>query len=309
MIAASALVVVAGVAATTAVAFRSGGSPFGSPGPPAKAPAPIVVGAANFPESTLLGEIYAQVLEARGFTVTRKFNLGSREAYYDQVKSGTIDVMPEYNGALASFIGAAGIGETGAKTTTQVNRLLRRRLPPTLRILHSAGAEDKDSVTVTAQVADKYDLRSVPDLEKVAPDLVMGGSPEFETRRQGLLGLRVTYRINFRDYQPFPAADRETMVDSLRNDAIQAADLFTTDPAIRLNKFVVLEDPDQFFSAQNVTPLVYRSAVGDKAQTALNDVSAELTTDDLLEMNTRVARKDDVATVAKEWLAQADIVD
>jgi glycine betaine/choline ABC-type transport system substrate-binding protein len=309
VIAASALIIVAGASAAAAVALHPGRKPGGPPrtGPTGGPPA-IVVGSANFPESALLGEIYAQALEARGLTVTRKFNLGSREVYYGQIRSGAIDVMPEYNGALASFIGATGIDGTGPRTTSAINRLLRRSLPPELKILHSAAAEDKDSVTVTRQVADRYGLKSLADLERAAPDMVMGGAPEFETRHEGLLGLRVRYHVNFKDYQPFTTDDRETMVGSLRNGAIQAADLFTTDPAIRRNAFVVLKDPGQFFSAQNVTPLVYTRAVNDKAQQALNDVSGELTTDDLLELNTDVADGKDPAAVARQWLIASDIV-
>jgi osmoprotectant transport system substrate-binding protein len=117
----------------------------------------VVVGSANFPESQLLGELYAQALEAKGVKVTRKFNIGSREVYYDQVKSGAITVMPEYNGALLT----TSVDKTStAVTTADVNAGLKAKLPPTLEILDSSKAEDKDSVTVNSQTAQKYNLKS-----------------------------------------------------------------------------------------------------------------------------------------------------
>ncbi|HEX6468405.1 MAG TPA: glycine betaine ABC transporter substrate-binding protein [Streptosporangiaceae bacterium] len=308
---AAALVIVAGAAATTAIVMRPDRGTGRHPArPPVAAPAAasIVVGSANFPENVLLGEIYAQVLEDRGFTVVRKFNIGPREDIYPQLEAGAIDVLPEYNGSLASFIGATGIDGSGPTTTSAINRLLRQKLPSGLRILHSAAAEDKDSITVTRRTAAKYDLKKLADLEHAAPDMVMGGSPEFEPRHEGILGLRLRYHIDFKNYQQFFTNDLKALAQALRTDAVQAADLFTTDPSIRLNKFVVLQDPDHFFSAQNVTPLIYTAAVSDKAQAALNDVSGELTTDDLLEMNTRVANNEDPAAVAKDWLEQSAII-
>ena len=126
----------------------------------------VVVGSANFPESQLLGEVYAQALEAKGVKVTRKFNIGSREVYYDQVKSGAITVMPEYNGALLT----TSVDKTStAVTTADVNAALKAKLPPALAILDSSQAEDKDSVTVNPQTATKYNLKSIADLKSAAP--------------------------------------------------------------------------------------------------------------------------------------------
>ncbi len=95
----------------------------------------------------------------------------------------------------------------------------------------------------------------------------------------------------------------------LTENKIQAADLFTTDPTIQQNKLVVLEDPENVFSAQNVTPLVNKSAVNDQAKAALNAVSAKLTTQDLLDMMQRIAiDKDDQGKVAKDWLQKSGLV-
>lgn len=267
--------------------------------------ASVVVGSANFPESQLLGEIYAQALQAKGVTVTKKFNIGSREVYYDQVKSGSITVMPEYNGALLT----TSVDTTSdAVTTEEVNAALKAKLPSTLEVLNSSQAEDKDSVTVNAQTARKYNLKSIADLKPVAGRLTIAGPSEFKTRQQGLVGLEKTYGLKFEKFQPFDANAQTTLVKLLKADKVQAADLFTTDPTISANKFVVLEDPQHVFSAQNITPLVYKSGVNDTAQAALNAVSAKLTTQDLLNMMSKVVLdKEDADTVAKGWLQQAGL--
>jgi len=265
----------------------------------------ITVGSANFPESQLLGELYAQALEAKSVKVTRKFNIGSREVYYDQVKSGAITVMPEYNGALLT----TSVDKTStAVTTADVNAALKAKLPPALAVLDSSQAEDKDSVTVNPQTATKYNLKSIADLKTAAGQVTIGGPSEFKTRQQGLVGLEKTYGLKFKKFQPFDANAQTTLVKLLKGNKIQAADLFTTDPTIAQNKFVVLQDPQNVFSAQNVTPLIYKSGVNATAQTTLNAVSAKLTTQDLLAMMTKlVVNKDDAETVAKDWLKQAGL--
>lgn len=262
----------------------------------------ITVGGANFPESGLIGEIYAQALEAKGLKVTRKFNIGAREIYYDQVVKGGIGVMPEYNGALLT----TSVDKTStASTTDEVNAALKAKLPSSVEILNSAQAEDKDSVTVNPQTASKYHLKSIADLKPVAGRLTIGGPSEFKTRQQGLVGLKKVYGLDFEKFQPFDAGAQATLVKLLTDDKIQAADLFTTDPTIVQKKLVVLEDPQHVFSAQNVTPLVNKSAVNPQATAALNAVSAKLTTQDLLDMMKRIAiDKDDQEKVAKDWLTK-----
>ncbi|MFI0483247.1 ABC transporter substrate-binding protein [Actinomadura sp. 9N215] len=265
----------------------------------------VTVGGANFPESNLLGELYAQALEAKGVKVTRKFNIGAREVYYDQVVKGGISVMPEYNGALLT---TSVEKNSTAATTAEINAALKAKLPADVEILNSAQAEDKDSVTVNPQTAAKYSLKSIADLKPVAKDLTIAGPSEFKTRQQGLVGLKSAYGLEFKKFQPFDAGAQATLVKLLTENKIQAADLFTTDPTIEQNKLVVLEDPKNVFSAQNVTPLVHKKSVNDTARTALNAVSAKLTTQDLLDMMKRIAiDKEDQEKVAEEWLKKSGL--
>ncbi|WP_328499102.1 ABC transporter substrate-binding protein [Streptomyces sp. NBC_00414] len=265
----------------------------------------IVVGSANFPENQLLAEIYAQALEDKGLKVTRKFDIGAREVYYDQVVKGGIGVFPEYNGALLSV---AVDKKSTATSTEEINAELKAKLPKSVEILDSAAAEDKDSVTVTAETADKYNLKTLADLKPVAKDLTIGAGSEFKTRTQGGVGLKTVYGVEFGKFQPLDAGAQSTLLKLLKDNKVQAANLYTTDPAIVEDKLVVLEDPKNLFSSQNITPLVYKSAVNAKAKSALNAISAKLTTEDLLDMMKKISNdKEDSSDVAKEWLTSAGL--
>ncbi|MBX6768156.1 MAG: ABC transporter substrate-binding protein, partial [Actinomadura rubrobrunea] len=260
----------------------------------------IVVGGADFPESGLLGEIYAQALEAKGVKVERKFGIGSREVYFNQVKSGAIQVFPEYTGALLAYIDK----DDPASTSEEVTAALKRKLPPELEILTPSQAENKDSLAVTKETAAKYNLKTIEDLKPVAKDFVVGGPPEFKTRKQGIVGLEQVYGLKFKEFKSLDTAGPIT-VANLRKGQIQAANLFSTDAAIKKNGFVTLVDTKNVFGAQNVVPLVYKSKVNGTVRDTLNAVSAKLTTEGLLEMNAEMSEnKTDPATVAKDWLAK-----
>ncbi|GAA3425049.1 ABC transporter substrate-binding protein [Streptosporangium sandarakinum] len=254
-----------------------------------------VVGSFDFPESVLLASIYAQALEAKGVTVEEKPNIGSREIVYDQVKSGGLTVLPEYNGALLAFIDP----KTTAASKEEVNDELKAKLPAEVEILDSAAAEDKDSLTVTKESATKYKLTTIEDLAKVSKQNAVGGPPEFKKRREAQF--KDVYGLEFKEWKPTGA----TTADAVKSGTVLTGNVFTTDPKIVLNDLVPLEDPKNVFSAQNVTPLVNKAAANDTVRTTLNAISAKLDTQTLVDMMKRVAvDKDDAAVVAKDWLTK-----
>lgn len=296
------------MAATLAMTACGGGAdpmanPSSAPGTPAPA-GTIAVGSANFPESTLLAEIYAAALEAKGVTVTRKLNIGSREAYYPGLQDGSIDLIPEYTGVLLTHV------NKDAKETApdEVYEALKKALPETLVVLDKSSAENKDAVVVTRQTADSLGLKSIEDLAKKGKDVVFGGPPEFQKRADGIAGLQADYGLQIKEFKALDVGGPLT-VDALKTGAITAADLFTTDPAITANDFVVLEDPKSTFAAQNVVPLINKNKADDTVKQVLNAISAKLTTETLVELNTKLnsPQKPDAAVVAKEWLASAGI--
>lgn len=263
----------------------------------------VVVGSANFPENVLLAEIYAQALESTGADVTRRFNIGSREIYYDQVTSGGITVLPEYNGALLARVNP----DSTATTTEDVNAALLESLPEDVEILDSASAENKDAVVVTRETADRYNLESIGDLAPVAGELAIGAAPEFETRQQGLVGLKDVYGVEFRQFVPTDTGGPITIA-ALEDGTVQAANIYTTDPSLSTKPFVALSDPKALFGAQNVTPLVHRADLSDEAVATLNKVSAQLSTEDLIVLVGQVVTDgDDIDVVAAEWLQSAGI--
>ncbi|GII61904.1 glycine/betaine ABC transporter substrate-binding protein [Sphaerisporangium krabiense] len=255
----------------------------------------VVVGSANFPENVLLASIYSQALQAKGVQVEEKFNIGSREVIIDQIKSGALTVLPEYNGGLLGFIDP----KSTAASKDDVNAELKSKLPAELEILDSSAAEDKDSLTVTKEAAAKDGLTTIEDLAKVAKNYVVGGPPEFKKRREAQF--KDVYGITFKEWK----STGETTADAIKSGAVQVGNVFTTDPKILINGLVPLQDPKNVFSAQNVTPLVNKAGANDTVRTTLNAISAKLDTNALVDLMKRVAvEKDDPPVVAKDWLTQ-----
>ncbi|MBC7277709.1 ABC transporter substrate-binding protein [Nocardioides sp.] len=266
----------------------------------------IVVGSANFPESELLMEMYAQALEAEGVEVETKPNIGSREVYMEAFKSGDIDLLPEYNGGLLSYLTEGDMPE-GVSAPEDVYTALQDVLPEGSQTLPQSAAEDKDSLTVTKETAEKYSLTSIEDLAPIAKDLSLGASPEFKKRAQGVPGLEKAYGVTFKELTPTDPGGPLTIA-ALKKGDVDVANVFTTDSAIPTNDWVVLEDPKNLFLAQNVVPLIRSEVLTDDAESALNSVSEALTTDNLTDALAEVqVDKADPATVAKEFLADNGI--
>ncbi len=236
----------------------------------------VTVGSANFPGNVLLAEMYAAVLADAGVEVDTRLNIGNRETYIAGIQDGSIDLIPEYTGALTLYL----TGDFEAGDPDAVYAELQGALPEALTVLEPSDAEDKDAVVVTRETAQEYGLTSIADLEPVAGELVLGGPPEWEERFSGVPGLRDVYGLQFSAFRPLAAGSNLT-AQSLVNGQIDAANIFTTDPAIPENDFVVLEDPENLFVAQNVVPLIRVDAVNDTIAEALNEFSASLTTEDL----------------------------
>ncbi|MER7581400.1 ABC transporter substrate-binding protein [Kitasatospora sp. NPDC097691] len=275
-----------GGSSASAASGGSGGSGGGSG-------STVVVGSANFPENVLLGSIYSQALKAKGVKVEEKFNIGSREVLYGQLQSGNLTVLPEYNGALLAYLDA----KATAVTTQDVNAALAKTLPASLGILDSSPAEDKDSLSVSQETADKYNLKSIDDLAAKAGEFTIGGPPEFKSRREQQF--KDVYALTFKEWKP----TADTTANALKDGGIQVGNVFTTDPKIVQYKLVPLTDPKNVFGAQNITPLVNKSGVDATATAALNAVSAKLDTAGLTALMKRVAvDKEDPSTVAKDWL-------
>lgn len=300
------LLVTAAAATTTAAVLAlsacGGGEDPLSSGASGEQPAPddvVRIGSANFTENQLLAEIYAAALEGAGVTVERNLSIGTREAYFPGLTDGSIDLIPEYTGNLLQYVNP----ETTATESQAVYDELVAELPEGLELLEQSAAEDKDAVVVTQETADRLGVTSLADLGPRCGELVFGGPPEFAERPYGIPGIERIYGCTFAEFRALDAGGPLT-VAALEDGTIQAADLFTTDPTIAQKGWVVLEDPEENFAAQNVVPLINSAKVTDPIRTTLDEVSSNLDTETLLELNTELASPDkpDVAQVAKEWV-------
>ncbi|HML52023.1 MAG TPA: ABC transporter substrate-binding protein [Propionicimonas sp.] len=291
-------VVLAVVIATLGLASCSSTNPLDSSPSASAGGTAVVVGSANFPESELLAQIYAQALRAKGVTVTTKLNIGSRETYVPALKSGEINLIPEYTGAFAKYLNPDA--DTG--TTEAALAAVKAALPANLTVLDPAPAQDNDSITVTKQTAETYGLTTIEDLVPHASQMVLGGPPEWKTRSYGVPGLKKTYGLQFKSFKALDTAGPLT-VQALKNGQVQAANLFTTDPAITANGFVTLTDTKGFFGSQNVVPVVGTEVATTQVSDTLNAVSAKLDTSTLAGLVSQVVTdKKDADQVAQQWL-------
>lgn len=294
-----ALLVSLGAGATLA-ACGGGGDPMtasSTSGGAAASGDTVIVGSANFPENQLLAEMYAGALEKAGVKVEKKLNIGSRETYIPALQDGSIDLIPEYTGVLLQYFDEAAT----ATSPDDVYAALPAALPATLVVLDKSAAEDKDAVVVTKDIAAKYNLKSIADLAAVGNEIILGGPPEWATRKTGVPGLKEVYGITFKEFKPLDVAG-PLSVAALKNGQVQAVNLFTTQSAITENDFVVLEDPKSLFAAQNIVPLINKAKASDAVKTALN-MFAMLDTDTLRKLVAQVeVDKKDAADVAAEYL-------
>jgi osmoprotectant transport system substrate-binding protein len=262
----------------------------------------IVVGSADFPESKIIAEIYAQALEANGFTVRRQLGIGSRETYIPAVKDHSIDLIPEYTGNLLLYFDP----QSTVTTPDAVESALRKALPGDLAILTPSPASDTDTVTVTDATAKKWNLKTIADLAPHSAEVKFAAPSEFQTRPVGLPGLKENYGLDIAPANFVAISDGggPATVKALVDGTVTAANIFSTSPAIPQNNLVVLEDPKNNFLASNVVPLANSQKMSDQLKTILDGVSAKLTTEGLTQLNADVSGNTgmDPDEAARKWV-------
>ena len=264
----------------------------------------VIIGSTNFYEQLTLGELYAQILEANGYKVTRKFNLGNREIVQPAIESGQIDIDAEYLATLLAFVdknGAIAKPTTDPKTTqTGLQKALD---PKQLTALALAGG--------LKDFADAKNIKAISDLQPYAGNYVLGGPPECPQRPFCQLGLKAVYGLEFKDFKPLDAGGPLT-VAALEGKQIDVGLLFTSDPSIVAKNFVLLDDNKHLQLADNIAPVV-RNALLQKddgtLKRLLNSISAKLTQGELNDMNKQVAvDKKDNKDVAAAWLKKQGLI-
>ncbi|GAA2328748.1 ABC transporter substrate-binding protein [Streptomyces caniferus] len=258
----------------------------------------LVIGTANFTENQILGYLYAGVLKAAGVETTVKPNLGSREIVVPALRSGDIDLLPEYQGSLLLYLDKkATETEAGA-----MQNALATVLPDGLEVLPYAAAEDRDSFAVTRATADRYGLKTLADLRKVNGKLVFGAAAEMKKRVVGVVGLKDAYGVEFKEFKALDSSG-PLVKGALKKGDIDIANVFTTDVDTAENGWVLLEDPKHLIPAQHIVPLIAARKADSKVRKALARLGNTLTTAHLTELNRLVDKeKQDPDRVADAWL-------
>ena len=269
----------------------------------------VVVGAFNFSESRVLAEIFAQTLRAAGIEAELLGEVGSREIMGPALEQGQIDLVAEYLGTALTFLDPDSGNATGVgPALSRLQALFGER---GIEVLTPSPGENRNEIVVTESTAARYHLKTISDLRKVAGELVMGGPPECPSRPLCLQGLERLYGLGFRDFVPLDSGGPAT-VAALMGREIDVALLFTTNPAIDVNDFVVLRDDKGLQPAENIVPVIRREVIdahGEALADALGEVTSELTSRELRKLNAR-AELEHVApeVVAADWLEQQGVL-
>lgn len=266
----------------------------------------VTIGSTNFTEQLILAEMYAAVLEKAGVKVETRLNLGTREVVFPALEKGEIDLLPEYNGSVLSFL-----DKNATQTTSEeVNTALAPKLDAKgLVALTQSPAEDKDGWAVTKETADKYSLAKIGDLKGKAGQLVVGGPPELKTRPAGLPGLKKVYGIEaFKEFKALDAGGPLT-TSALNKGDIDVGRVFTTQGSIAEFGWVLLEEDKPLEPAQNIVPIGRKDAMTDQVKSTLDGISAKITTEALTELNKQVdIDKADPEKVANDWLTSQGLL-
>jgi osmoprotectant transport system substrate-binding protein len=258
---------------------------------------PIIIGTKDFPEQYVLGQLYKQALEAKGFKVQYKENIGSTELIDKSLRSGAVTFYPEYTGIMLSVtFGKKTLPKTALGTYSLARRLYGKRGQT---LLKQTAFQDRDGIAVLRSTASKYGLKTVGDLKKV-PDLTLAAFPTFETRWAGQI--KSLYGVSFK-FTALAGISAYTLLDQKK---VLAAGIFTTDPQLISTKYVVLREPRNMFGFQYVAPVLSKKLVSENGlrfTSTVNRVSSLLTVRAMIAMNKAVALdKKPAASVAKAFL-------
>ncbi|MEO7985912.1 MAG: glycine betaine ABC transporter substrate-binding protein [Gemmatimonadales bacterium] len=267
---------------------------------------PVIVASKPFGESYLLAEIFAQLLEARGYSVDRRPGLGATEIAFSALRGGTIDVYPEYTGTgLLAILGQSPMSDPQA-VYAKVSREFRDRWG--VRWLPPLGFQNTYAIAVRRETATRLSLATLSDLARVGSSLRAGLTPDFIGRADGLPGLSRAYGLKFRSVQALLPAIKYQALAAGKVDVI---DGYSTDGLIAKYDLVVLRDDRGFFPPYEAAALVGSDLARRQpgAVAALTELSGLLSEDAMRTLNRRVeVDGQGTAAVASSALAGIGLV-
>jgi osmoprotectant transport system substrate-binding protein len=268
---------------------------------PGKGKPTVTLGTKDFTEEFVLGELYKQALEAKGYTVNLKKNIGSTEIIDKSLTSGEIDGYPEYLGvSVAVTFRKDIVPKSAAQTYNLAKRLYEERGQV---ISQETPFFDVDAIAATKEYADENGLQSVADLKKLG-SFTVGARPEFRNRFQGLKGMRSEYGLTNAKFKQLALGIQYQALDS---GDVDTANVFSTDAQLASGKYTVLKDPKGVFGYQHVAMVMnkdkYEALGGPEFFAVIDSVSKLLTNKAMITMNKAVAiDKQDEADVARSFL-------
>jgi len=268
----------------------------------------VVIGSAPFSESIILANMYAGALQSEGYQVTVRKGLGQREIYLRALQEGGanngVDLVPEYVGTLLEFVNK-NAGEASGDLEASVAKLRTRLDAMGLAALNPSPAADQNAFAVTKATADRLKAKKLSDITPaVAAQLTLGAGPECQTRPFCQPGLEKTYGHKFKGFRTLDSCGPKTL-EALSAGDIDIGLVCSSDGGVAARNLVVLEDDKKLQTVDNIIPAIRKDVVDDDIRKALNKVSSELTTADLIQLNRRAdVDKADPEALAKEWLQQ-----
>ncbi|MGZ4493340.1 MAG: ABC transporter substrate-binding protein [Nocardioides sp.] len=267
----------------------------------------VTLSGQNFPEATLVAEMYRQVLEKAGYTVDVKL-VGTRDVYMKQFPKD-IDVVPEYVAGIADFLNTQKNGATAATISTHdAQSTLAAAKPLTdaagITMLNPSQATDANAFFVTKKFAEANHLTTLSDLGKLGKPVVLASAPDCQGRSDCAGGLSKTYGIKISKILPLGYASAQTYKSVIDGES-QLGESSTTDGSLASQGLVLLDDDKHVQPAQNLVPAVsttFLKAHPD-VKGVLDDLMAKLTTADLTQLNGKVGNeREKPADVAQQWL-------
>jgi osmoprotectant transport system substrate-binding protein len=274
---------------------------------PGEGKPPVTLGTKDFPEEFILGELYTQALEAQGYQVELKKNIGSTEIIDTALTSGEIDGYPEYLGVTVAVV--AGVNEPSESAEDTYNQAKEFYEGRGQTLSEQTPFFDVDAIGTTKEFADANGLTTVADLKKLK-SFTVGARPEFQDRFQGLRGMREVYGLT---NAKFVQLAQGITYQALDDGSVDTINVFSTDAQLASGKYVVLEDPEGVFGYQHVALVIDQGKLeelgGDEFMDIINQVNALLTNDAIIAMNKAVViDQQNEADVAREFLAANGLV-
>ena len=282
-------------------AATEGNSTSGAVAQPGEGKPPITIGTKDFAEEYILGELYGQALEAKGYSVQLKHSIGSTEIIDKALTSGKIDAYPEYTGETVSSAFAQDfIAKSADEMTNRAKELYAGRGQVTSE---PTPFQDKDAIITLKEFAAEHGLTTVADLKKLGSFSLAGQAP-FKGRFAGVKGMEKIYGIRNVEFKAITPGLQYKALD--RGD-VDTADAFTTDPQLSSDRYTILEDTKGVFGFQNVLFVInkpkYEALGGQQFMDIINSVNKLLTEPAMRAMNEAVLTdKKEPADVAEAFL-------